>query len=87
MKINTILMITALIILLVNLILTIMEAIAYYDTHYHVGRMRGASGDHKGASGEPEPGPDGRIKIAGMWYSVKWIIKGKEGFIYEETKK
>lgn len=81
----TILMIVAIIILTINIILTILEALKYYNEYYHVGRMKGASGAHKGAS---DPGPDGRIKICGMWYNVRWIVKGKEGIIYyEESEK
>ena len=84
--IYTVLMIIAIIILTINIILTIMEALKYYHEYYHLGRMRGASGAHKGAS--QDPGPDGRVKIAGMWYNVRWIVKGKEGIIYyEETDK
>lgn len=87
MKLHTILLIIAIIILIINITLTILEALKYYHEYYHVGRMRGASGAHKGASWEPDPGPDGRIKICGMWYNVKWIIKGKEGIIYEDKEK
>lgn len=83
----TILMITAIIILIINITLTILEALKYYHEYYHVGRMKGACRAHKGASQPPDPGPDGRIKIAGMWYNVKWIIKGKEGIIYEDKEK
>lgn len=81
----TVLMITAIIILIINIILTIMEALRYYHMTYHVGRMKGESGVHKGAS---DTGPEGRVKICGMWYNVRWIVKGKEGIIYyEETEK
>lgn len=86
-KIYTALMIIAIIILIINIILTTMEAIEHYHLIYHSGRMRGACGAHKGASEALDPGPDGRIKIAGMWYNVKWIIKGKEGIIYEDKEK
>lgn len=81
----TVLMIVAIIILIINIILTIMEALRYYHLTYHEGRMKGASGDHKGAS---DTGPVGRVKICGMWYNVRWIVRGKEGIIYyEETEK
>lgn len=76
------LMITAIIILIINIILTTIEAIEHYHLIYHSGRMRGASRAHE------DPGPDGRVRICGMWYNVRWIVKGKEGIIYyEETEK
>lgn len=84
-KVYLALMIIAIIILIINIILTTIEAIEHYHLIYHSGRMKGASGEHKGAS---DTGPDGRVKICGMWYNVRWIVKGKEGIIYyEETEK
>lgn len=84
-KVYTVLMITAIIILIINIILTILEALRYYHLTYHVGRMRGATGAHKDTS---DTGPEGRVKICGMWYNVRWIVKGKEGIIYyEESEK
>lgn len=81
-KVYLALMITAIIILIINIILTIMEALRYYHLTYHVGRMKGASGAHE------DTGPEGRVKICGMWYNVRWIVKGKEGIIYyEESEK
>lgn len=81
-KVYLALMITAIIILIINIILTIMEALRYYHLTYHVGRMKGASRAHD------ETGPEGRVKICGMWYNVRWIVKGKEGIIYyEESEK
>lgn len=71
--INTILLIIAIIILIINITLTVIEAIRYYHITYHPGRIRGASGAH-GA-------PAGRIRIGGMWYNVRWIIAGREGII------
>ena len=82
-KVYLALMIIAIIILTINIILTIMEALRYYHLTYHVGRMKGASGDHKGAS---DTGPDGRIKICGMWYNVYWIVVGREGLISLEER-
>jgi len=84
--INTILLIIAIIILIIKITLTILEAIRYYHINYHPGRIRGESGAH-GA-------PAGRIRIGGMWYNVRWIIVGREGsiilveredFIYADT--
>ena len=85
--INTILLIIAIIILLINITLTILEAIRYYHLTYHPGRIRGASGAHSI--------PAGRVRIGGMWYNVRWIIVGREGiikleesedFIYADTE-
>ena len=92
--IKTVLLIIATALLLVNLILTIVEAFNTYHALYpstaHPGRIRGAS--------EPiSTGPEGsmcsdrvkgRIKIGGMWYNVEWLIIGKCGVLYyEETDK
>ena len=66
----------AAIILLINLILTIREALCYFPSAAHPGRIRGAS--------EPGPGENektkgtGWIEIAGMRYNVEWIIIGRE---------
>lgn len=77
--IRTILLIIACIILIINIILTILEARIYYYESFHQGFIRGESGAHKSISGRDEY-PD-RIRICGMWYNVKWIITGKEGVI------
>ena len=77
--IRTILLIIACIILIINIILTILEARIYYYESFHPGRIWGESGAHKSISGR-DVYPD-RIRICGMWYSVKWIITGKEGVI------
>ena len=79
---RTILLIIAIIVLIINIFFTVREAAYYYKltmSSTDSGRIRGESGAH-------EPGPDGRIRIAGMWYNVKWIIRGKEGIIYYEEK-
>ena len=81
-KVYLALMIVAIIILIINIILTILEALRYYHLTFHEGRMKGASGAHE------NPGPVGRVKICGMWYNVRWIVRGKEGIIYyEESEK
>lgn len=76
--INTILLIIAIIILIINITLTILEAIRYYHITYHPGRIRGASRAY--------PVPAGRIRIGGMWYNVRWIIVGREGIIKLEER-
>lgn len=72
-----ILMCIAIITLTVNIILTIMEALRCYHANYHPGSIRGGSGDHEY--------PD-RVLIGGLWYNVRWIIKGREGVLYYEEK-
>lgn len=74
---RTILYITIIIALILNIIITILEALNYYHVNYHPGRMRGASGDHEFPA---------RIRIGGMWYNVKWIINRRRGYIYEEKE-
>lgn len=96
MKLNTILMIIAIIILIINIILTIKEALIYYHNYYplpsrgesgaNLGRIRGESGASLGRVGAKEPEPEGRVRINGMWYNVRWFIIGREGFIYEEKE-
>ena len=77
--IKTILLIIACIILIINIILTILEARIYYNETFHPGRIWGESGAHKSISGR-DVYPD-RIRIRGMWYNVNWIISGREGVI------
>ena len=71
--IKTILLITAIIILIINIILTILEAIHYYHNYFpsQSGRIRGESGAN--------PTPAGVVTIAGMRYNVRWIIIGRRG--------
>lgn len=76
MNIHTILLIIAAVLLIINITLTIHEAITYYHVNYHPGRMRGESGAH-----DNRPGPAGVIRIGGMSYNVYWIIIGREGLI------
>ena len=74
--INFILLSVAIVILIVNIILTIIEALRYYHVYFpsaaHPGRIRGAC----------EPGPEGNgsgwVEIEGMRYNVKWFIIGRE---------
>ena len=90
MKLNTILMIIAIIILIINIILTIKEALIYYHNYYPLpsrGESGANSGRIRGELGAKEPGPEvGRVRINGMWYNVRWFIIGREGFIYEEKE-
>lgn len=78
--IRTILLITAIIILIINIILTILEAAHYYHEAFHPGRIRGESGANDNR------GPAGRVKICGMWYNVYWVIRGREGVISLEDR-
>ena len=69
---QTILLTFAAIILLINLILTIREALGYFPSAAHPGRIRGAcvrAGGGKGA---------GWVEIDGMRYNVEWFIIGRE---------
>lgn len=92
--VRTVLLLIAMVLLIINIILTILEARRTYHEIFsstaHPGRIRGAS--------EPiSTGPEGsmcgdrvkgRIKIGGMWYNVEWLIIGKCGVLYyEETDK
>lgn len=85
---HTLLMIIAIIILTINIILTILEAIQYYQVHYscgaNAGRIRGAS--ELISTGPATTRRSGRIKLGGMWYNVEWIILGKVGVLYNEEK-
>lgn len=77
---QTVLLIIAAIIILINLILTIQEAKHYYHVYFpsaaHPGRIRGAC----------EPGPEGNektkgtgwVEIDGMKYSVEWYLIGRK---------
>lgn len=92
--VRTVLLLIAMVLLIINIILTILEARRTYheifSTSAHPGRIRGASepistGPEGSMSGEKVKG---RIKIGGMWYNVEWLIIGKCGVLYyEETDK
>ena len=73
---KTVLYIIAIIILIINITLTILEARIYYYESFHAGRIRGASGAHECGAGDPDT-----VRIGGMSYNVRWIIKGREGVI------
>lgn len=64
----------ALVALLLDLILTIREAILYYQAHFssgaNAGRIRGASEPITAPAGEP-----GFVDLNSLRYSVEWIIK------------
>lgn len=90
--IRTVLLLIAMVLLIINTILTILEARRTYHEIFssaaHPGRIRGASepistGPEGSMSGDRVKG---RIKIGGMWYNVEWLIIGKCGVLYyEET--
>ena len=85
-----ILMIIAIIILTVNIILTILEAVHEYRCIFssgeHSGRNRGVSEPIRAwADADISRGHvRGRIKLNGMWYNVEWLIIGKVGVLYNE---
>lgn len=78
--INTILLLVAIVILSINIILTIIEALRYYHVYFpsaaHPGRIRGACVQGPGTGGADKG--SGWIEIDGMRYNVKWIIIGRE---------
>lgn len=69
---QTILLTFAAIILLINLILTIREALCYFPSAAHPGRIRGAC----------VQGPEGKctgwVEIDGMRYNVEWYLIGRK---------
>lgn len=70
--INTILLSFAAIILLINLILTIREALCYFPSAAHPGRIRGACVRAGGGKGS------GWVEIDGMRYNVEWYLIGRK---------
>lgn len=78
--IRTILLSVACVLLIINIILTIHEAMHYYTSTIHPGSIRGESGAHETAARA------GRVKICGMWYNVYWIVVGREGLISLEER-
>lgn len=79
MSVRVLLLISACVLLLINIILTILEAYHYYHFSFSSsadqGRIRGES-DHA----------RGRMMIKGKWYPVEWIIE-KGVFNNEESAK
>lgn len=69
---QTILLTFAAIILLINLILTIREALLYYPSAAHPGRIRGACVRAGGGKGT------GWVEIDGMRYNVEWYYIGRK---------
>ena len=69
---QTILLTFAAIILLINLILTIREALCYFPSAAHPGRIRGAC-----VQG-PEGQCTGWVEIDGMRYNVEWYLIGRK---------
>ena len=78
---KTVLYIIAIIILIINITLTLMETRIYYHATFHEGRNRGESGAHEHGAGDPDT-----VRISGMSYNVRWIIKGREGVITLEER-
>ena len=62
----------AAIILLINLILTIREALCYFPSAAHLGRIRGACVRAGGGKGS------GWVEIDGMRYNVEWYLIGRK---------
>lgn len=62
----------AAIILLINLILTIREALCYLPYAAHPGRIRGACVRAGGGKGS------GWVEIDGMRYNVEWYLIGRK---------
>lgn len=78
---KTVLYTIAIIILIINITLTILEARIYYHATFHAGRNRGESGAHEHGAGDPDV-----VRIGGMCYNVRWIIKQWEGVITLEEE-
>lgn len=97
MKIHTILMIVAIIILIINIILTLLESYHYYklslapDSPSILPASHRARLKKRGTDAILRPGDDIRedtVVIDGIHYNVRWILrseKKKEGIIYEDT--
>ena len=93
--VRTVLLLIAMVLLIINIILTILEARNTYHEIFssaaHPGRIRGASdpistGPEGSMSSGKRDNVKGRIKLGGMWYNVEWLIIGKYGVLYyEET--
>lgn len=71
--VRTILLCIAIVLLTINIILTIKEALLYYPFAEHPGRIRGAC-----AQGRLDKGT-GWVEIDGMRYNVEWYIIGRKG--------
>ena len=92
MTLHTALMIAAIIILIVNIILTIIEAYHYYRLSFSqhspsiLPKSRPARERKMSAGDEMR---EDTVTIDGMRYNVRWILRSdkrkKEGIIYEET--
>lgn len=92
MTLHTALMITAIIILIVNIILTIIEAYHYYRLTFSQHSPSINPTSRPGRLHKMSPGDEIRedvVKIDGISYNVRWILRSdkrkKEGIIYEET--
>ena len=87
MTLHTALMIAAIIILIVNIILTIIEAYHYYHSSFSqhspsINPKSRPARERKLSAG------DDTVMIDGMRYNVRWILRnGKrtEGIIYSDT--
>lgn len=74
-------LIIAVLALVIVFMLTILDAISLFHEIYPSGANPGRIRGESGASG-----PD-YVVLGGMRYNVEWIIKGEEGFIYNEEKR
>ena len=73
--VRTILLCIAIVLLTINVILTIKEALLYYPFSDHPGRIRGTSVHMRGASGAHENRISrGVLEIDGLKYNVVWYI-------------
>lgn len=92
MTLHTTLMIIAIIILIVNIILTIIEAYHYYRLSFSQHSPSINPTSRPARLQKMSPGDELRedtVTIDGMRYNVRWILRSdkrkKEGIIYEET--
>lgn len=92
MTLHTALMLAAIIILIVNIILTIFEAYHYYRLSFSQHSPRILPTSRPARLQKMRPGDELRedtVTIDGMRYNVRWILRSdkrkKEGIIYEET--
>ena len=97
MTLHTALMIAAIIILIINIILTLLESYHYYKLSFAPDSPRILPTSHrarlkkKGSDAILRPGDEIRedtVVIDGIHYNVRWILRSerkKEDIIYEDT--
>lgn len=81
---QTLMLIIAILCLLIVLILTILDAIRLFHELYPCGANVGPFRAHKAA--KRIRAGENYVVIDGMRYNVSWIVKGQEGYIYEEKE-